>query len=103
MEQRTLQNFILIDKLGEGGMGEVFLGLDTILEREVAIKALHPELMSRQDIVERFRSEAIALAKLNHTNIATLYSFINFENNFIWSWSMYPEKPLSIGSAKGEQ
>lgn len=82
MEPRTIQNFRLVEKLGEGGMGEVFLGLDTMLERKVAVKALRPELMARQDIVERFRSEAIALAKLNHSNIATLYSYLNFENQF---------------------
>lgn len=82
MEERIVQNFKLIDKLGEGGMGEVYRGLDIMLEREVAIKVLRPELMSRQDVVERFRSEAIALAKLNHPNIATLYSFFCFEEQF---------------------
>ena len=94
MEQRTIQNFKLVDKLGEGGMGEVFLGIDTTLERKVAIKALRPELMSRQDIVERFRSEAIALAKLNHTNIATLYSFIHFENQFYMVMEYVPGETL---------
>lgn len=94
MEPRTIQNFRLVEKLGEGGMGEVFLGLDVMLEREVAVKALRPELMSRPDIVERFRSEAIALAKLNHPNIAMLYSFINFEEQFFMVMEYVPGETL---------
>lgn len=67
-------NYKIEAKLGEGGMGAVYKGVDTMLDREVAIKALRPELASQTSIVERFRSEAITLAKLNHPNIATLYT-----------------------------
>lgn len=74
--EREFANYRLIEKLGEGAMGEVYKGLDMMLEREVAIKLLRPELGNRQDIVERFRTEAVALARLQHTNIATLYSFL---------------------------
>ena len=82
MNERIIQNFKFLDKLGEGGMGEVFKGIDMMLEREVAIKVLHAQLMSRKDVVDRFRSEAIALGKLNHPNIATLYSFFCFQEQF---------------------
>jgi serine/threonine protein kinase len=64
----------VISELGVGGMGEVYKGLDIELEREVAIKLLRPELGNRADIVERFRSEAKALGRLNHTNIVTVYA-----------------------------
>jgi serine/threonine-protein kinase len=71
-----IANYEIKDRLGEGGMGEVFRGRDVMLEREVAIKALRPELATHPDVVERFRTEAVALAKLHHPNIAAVYNFI---------------------------
>ncbi|HKP84575.1 MAG TPA: serine/threonine-protein kinase, partial [Blastocatellia bacterium] len=72
----VLGNYKVVEKIGEGGMGAVYRGFDVMLEREVAIKMLRPELASQPEVVERFRTEAITLAKLNHPNIATLFSFL---------------------------
>jgi serine/threonine-protein kinase len=80
-------NYRLLAKLGEGGMGKVFRGIDLTLERTVAIKVLHSELARRADVVERFRKEAIILARLHHPNISTLFSFFREGN----SWFMVME------------
>lgn len=82
MTSRVIGNFTITEKLGEGGMGEVYKGFDTMLEREVAIKSLRPELSSRPDIVQRFRTEAVALGRLNHPNIATVYTFVRDADQF---------------------
>lgn len=71
---QIIGNYKIEEKLGEGGMGAVYKGVDTMLDREVAIKALKPELASQTSVVERFRTEAVTLAKLNHPNVATLYT-----------------------------
>lgn len=69
-------HFRIVEKIGEGGMGQVYRGLDTLLEREVAIKRLREDLARKPDLVERFKREAVALARLNHPNIVTLYSLL---------------------------
>lgn len=74
-------NFRIIEKLGEGGMGIVYKGIDVDLDRPVAIKMLSPELSRNPEIVERFRTEARAQANLNHVNLATLYAFLVHEGN----------------------
>jgi tRNA A-37 threonylcarbamoyl transferase component Bud32 len=75
-------NYKIIEKIGEGGMGAVFKGVDLMLEREVAIKMLRPELARQPQVVERFRTEAVTLAKLNHSNVATLHSFFRQGDDF---------------------
>jgi serine/threonine-protein kinase len=75
-------NYKILSELGEGGMGTVYKAVDVMLEREVAIKMLRPEIASQPQIVERFRSEAVTLAKLNHPSIATLYSFFRQGDHF---------------------
>jgi eukaryotic-like serine/threonine-protein kinase len=59
--------------LGEGGMASVHAGHDTVLDRSVAIKTLHSDLGRESSFRERFRREAQAVARLNHTNIVSVF------------------------------
>jgi len=72
---QTLGNYRILEKLGEGGMGAVYLADDISLERHVAIKIISPLLARRSELMARFRVEAIAQARLNHSNIVTIHSF----------------------------
>jgi predicted Ser/Thr protein kinase len=70
---RTLGNYQLQNLLGKGGMGAVYRGLDTALQRPVAIKFLAAHFAGQKELVERFLREARLVAKLNHENICDIY------------------------------
>lgn len=70
-----LGHYQLLASIGHGGMGLVYRARDTRLEREVAIKCLRRELFEAH-YIERFKREALLLAKLNHPNIVQIYDFI---------------------------
>jgi serine/threonine protein kinase len=68
-----LGRYEIRSKLGEGGMGEVYLAEDTRLHRKVALKILPSERTANKDRMRRFEQEAQAAAALNHPNIAHTY------------------------------
>jgi serine/threonine protein kinase len=70
---QNLSHYNLVEKIGKGGMGEVFRAKDQKLGRDVAIKVLPEEFARDTDRVARFRREAKLLASLNHPNIASIY------------------------------
>ncbi|HAS42819.1 MAG TPA: hypothetical protein DCS93_20225 [Microscillaceae bacterium] len=69
-------NYRIDSKIGEGGMGSVYLASHLQMRRKAAIKALHPNLVNNAQIRERFRNEAEAMASLKHPNIIDLYDFL---------------------------
>jgi len=73
MKGKTLGNYEVGDKLGEGGMGEVWRARDTRLGRSVALKILPPELANDPNRRQRFEAEARAVGQLNHPNIVAVY------------------------------
>src|SRR2546426_2621498 len=69
-------DYELLDEIGAGGFGRVYRARDLGLEREVAIKVLHPSLTADLGVVERFRREAQLAAKLRHPNVVSIYDIM---------------------------
>lgn len=69
-----LGHYLLLQKIGEGGMGEVYLARDEHLDREVAIKLLPPGVFDNQTR-QHFRQEALTLSRLSHPNVAVVHDF----------------------------
>jgi Tol biopolymer transport system component/predicted Ser/Thr protein kinase len=74
MVGKTLGHYKVVRKLGQGGMGEVYVAQDTKLNREVALKVLPADVAADPERRARFEREARAVAALNHPNIVTIFS-----------------------------
>ncbi len=70
---QLIDHYRIIEKIGSGGMGDIFLAEDTKLKRQVALKFLPRQMTADADARERFEREAQAAASLNHPNIVTVY------------------------------
>ncbi len=68
-----VDHYRIIEKIGAGGMGEIYLADDTKLDRKIALKFLPASLVANTELKSRFIREAKAVAKLNHPNIVTIY------------------------------
>ncbi|HTG15621.1 MAG TPA: protein kinase, partial [Blastocatellia bacterium] len=74
----SIGEYRLVDKLGEGGMGEVYRGVHSKIGRVVAIKVLS-QAATGPEFLERFLNEARIQGGLQHNNIATLYDFLEYD------------------------
>ena len=99
---RRIGPFRIDRELGRGGMGVVYLAEDTRLGRHVALKALPPYLGVGPGARERFRSEARAVSRLDHPNIATLYEVGETDTGQLYMvFSYYPGETLAARIARG--
>jgi len=76
---RIVGHYRIVEKIGAGGMGEVYLAEDTELDRKVALKFLAPHLCQDEDCRARFKREAQAAAKLDHANIVTIHEVSEYQ------------------------
>lgn len=69
-------------QLGAGGMGAVYLAFDPLIQREVALKVLSPDLQSSNNALQRFLGEARAIGRLNHSHVVSIYDIDQFEGRY---------------------
>lgn len=94
MQSKTIRQFEILDKIGEGGMGEVYRARDTQLQRTVAIKIL-PALKGSDADKSRFVREAKSASALNHPNIITVHDAALENGTYFIVMEYVPGKPLS--------
>jgi serine/threonine-protein kinase len=72
---QTIGNYLVTQKLGEGGMGAVYLAEHPTIGKKVALKVLHSEFSSNQEVAERFFNEAKAVNNIGHPNIVDIVDY----------------------------
>lgn len=109
---KKILNYKIHSPIGEGGMGNVYLGEHESIGRKVAIKMLKPELASNQEIHNRFKNEAAVMAKLQHPNLVGLIDYVEEEEGLYLIMEYVEgkgldevlkglEQPMSIDRANG--
>lgn len=92
---RALNHYHIAEKLGSGGMGEVYLAEDARLGRKVAVKILPAALAADPILRERLATEARAVAALNHPNIVTIHFIEEAEGTHFLTMELVEGKPLA--------
>lgn len=92
---KNIGRYQVLAHVAKGGTGTVYRALDTVLNREVALKILHEHLESKKEVVERFRKEAMLIAQLRHPNILTVYDFLDHQGRAVLIVEYMPGFTLS--------
>ena len=92
---QTLGHYRIVERIGAGGMGEVYRAHDEQLDRDVALKVLPSGTLTDESARRQFRKEALALAKLNHPNIETVHEFNSQDGVDFLAMELVPGNPLS--------
>jgi eukaryotic-like serine/threonine-protein kinase len=95
--ERTVINdrYEIQQRIGRGGMADVFLARDILLDRPVAVKVLFPEFATDPNFVERFRREAQSAANLNHPNIVSVYDWGKYLNTYFMAMEYVQGRTLA--------
>lgn len=96
----VIDHFRLVERIGSGGMGTVYKAVDLLLEREVALKFLRPELARQPELVERFRAEAVILSRLAHPHIASLHGLHRHDAELFMVMEFVPGETLQTRLAR---
>src|SRR5450432_3708664 len=91
---QSLSHSRIVDKIGAGGMGEVYRATDTKLNRDVALKVLPAEMALDPERLARFQREARAVAALNHPHIVTIYSVEELDGVHFLTMELVDGQPL---------
>jgi len=89
-----LGKFEIIEEVGKGGFGIVYKALDKVLNRQIALKVLHPELLINPNFILRFKHEAQLSARLDHPHILPIYEFGEFEGRYYIVMAYMPDGSL---------
>src|SRR5438046_8813752 len=84
----------IVEHIARGGMAEVFLARDLLLDRPVALKVLFSEFAADRSFVERFRREARSAANLNHPHIVSIYDWAEEEGTYFVVMEYVDARPL---------
>jgi len=98
---RSFSHYRVVERLGAGGMGEVYLAHDEHLDRDVALKVLPPGTLGDEAARRRFRREAEALSRLNHAHIATVHDFDSSDGIDFLVMEYVPGQTLSTHIGNG--
>ena len=88
MAEMIGNRYIIVKKIGEGGMADVYLAIDSILKREVAVKVLRGDLASDPVNLTRFKREALAITSTSHPNIVEVLMSDSTMASTILLWNM---------------
>lgn len=93
--RRIFGDYVIRKKLGEGGMGAVYLAENANIDQRIAIKVLHGEAAQNDELVKRFNREAKAISRLTHPNIIRVFIFGRTEDDLVYLAMEFVEgKPL---------
>ena len=102
LKDTMVGHYRIVEKIGAGGMGEVYLAEDTELDRKVALKFLPSHLCQDEDCRARFKREAQAAARLSHANIVHLYEVSEYQGRPYFSMEMVEGRTLRETIKEGE-